>query len=273
MPVWPLLTLLFVRARNARQLATGGANGKHGIARREGACDYVSGLTGQLNMTIDSASRSPRQDGQPPADADTEQKILDAAHEVFLRRGTAGARMQDIAREAGVNQALLHYYFRSKDRLAEAVFRRAALRLLPPVIQVLGSELPLEEKVSRIVAHELEQLSRAPYLPGYVLSELTHYPDRADQLLAAMAGMRADGIAPAVREVLGRQIDERVRAGTMRPIAPADFVINLVSLCIFPFAARGMITTIFQWDAAEWARFIDRRKTELPAFFLGALRP
>ena len=65
----------------------------------------------------------------PTRDGDTEQRILYAAHVVFLHRGTAGARMQDIASQAGVNQALLHYYFRSKDRLSEAVFRRAAAQL------------------------------------------------------------------------------------------------------------------------------------------------
>ena len=75
-----------------------------------------------------------------PPDGNTEQRILDAAHAVFLRRGTAGARMQDIATEAGVNQALLHYYFRSKERLAEAVFRRAARQLLPAVIEVMASD-------------------------------------------------------------------------------------------------------------------------------------
>ena len=236
---------------------------------------YLVGLTGWLNVAVNDAGAA--NNPTPPAptapDAHTEQRILDAAHTVFLRRGTAGARMQDIARQAGVNQALLHYYFRSKDRLAEAVFRRAAQHLLPPVIRVLASDLPIEEKVARVVHHELDQLARAPYLPGYVLSELAHYPDRVEQLVAVMTGGRPDGIAPELLGALARQIDERVRAGTMRPIAPHDFVINLVSLCIFPFAARPLITTIFQWDVAEWGRFIERRRTELPRFFLEALRP
>src|SRR6266850_8217290 len=93
------------------------------------------------------ASR-PRGRPQPP-DGQTEQRILDAAHAVFVRAGTAGARTQEIAREAGVNPALLHYYFRTKARLAEAVFRRAASQLLPVVIGVLGSDAALEEKVAQ----------------------------------------------------------------------------------------------------------------------------
>src|ERR1044071_260752 len=104
--------------------------------------------------------------------ADTEAKILEAARSVFIRRGTAGARMQEIAAEAGVNQALLHYYFRSKDRLSQAAFERAASQLMPAVVQVLTSELDLPVKVARIVELELDHLARVPYLPGYILSEV-----------------------------------------------------------------------------------------------------
>src|SRR5438552_19155582 len=75
---------------------------------------------------------------------ETERRILDAAHAVFVRAGTAGARTLEIAKEAGVNPALLYYYFRTKERLAEAVFRRAAGQLLPAVIRILGSDATLE---------------------------------------------------------------------------------------------------------------------------------
>src|SRR6185295_7152995 len=90
---------------------------------------------------------------RPARDRDglTEQRILDAAHAVFLRRGTAGARMQEIAADAGVNQALLHYYFRTKDRLSQAAFERAAMQLMPAVIGVLSSDADLEDKVTRVV--------------------------------------------------------------------------------------------------------------------------
>src|SRR5947207_8878803 len=99
-------------------------------------------------------------------DGDTEQRILDAAHAVFVRRGTAGARMQEIAAEAGVNQALLHYYFRNKEQLARAAFERAGKGFMPAVIQVIASAGALEDKVRRIVRLEIEHLKRAPYLPG-----------------------------------------------------------------------------------------------------------
>jgi AcrR family transcriptional regulator len=206
-------------------------------------------------------------------DARTEGRILEAAHAVFLKRGTAGARMQEIAAAAGANQALLHYYFRSKDRLAEAVFRRAAAKLMPPVIDVLASDRDLDEKVAQVVALELDNLVESPFLPGYIISELHHHPDRASQLAAAMTGQAADAIAPKVFGALRAQIDERVRAGTMRPIAPEHFVVNLLSLCIFPFAARPMLMALFGVDRHGFERFVDIRRKELAAFFLQALRP
>lgn len=210
---------------------------------------------------------------QAAHDGDTEQRILEAARTVFVRRGTAGARMQEIAQEAGVNQALLHYYFRSKDRLAEAVFRQVAGRILPTVFEILGSDASIEEKVERMVHLYIESFARTPFLPGYILSELHHHPERATQLFAAAAGVEPTRLAPPILRKLGAQIDARVRDGTMRPIAPEQFAVNLISLCVFPFAARPLLRVVFGLDESAFARFLDQRRRELPGFFLNALRP
>jgi AcrR family transcriptional regulator len=204
---------------------------------------------------------------------DTERRILEAARAVFVRRGTAGARMQEIAQEAGVNQALLHYYFRSKDRLAEAVFTQIAGRLVPTVFEILGSDASIEEKVERFVHLYLDLLTRTPFLPGYIISELHHHPERIPQLFAAAAGMEPARFATPILRKLGSQINARVRDRTMRPIAPEQFAVNLLSLCIFPFAARPLLHAAFGLDEAAFARFIEQRKRELPVFFLNALRP
>ena len=204
---------------------------------------------------------------------DTEQQILAAARAVFLRRGTAGARMQEIADEAGVNPALLHYYFRSKERLAEAVFRGVAARLIPSVIAVLGSDDSIEVKVERFVHFYLDFLTEHPFVPAYIISELHQQPERVAQILTAAAAMRPDHIGSALLEKLGTQLDERATAGTLRRIAPEQFIINLLSLCIFPFAARPLLSMMLGVDVAAFARMIERRKVELPVFFLAALRP
>jgi TetR/AcrR family transcriptional regulator len=206
------------------------------------------------------------------ADSETERRILDAARAVFIRRGTAGARMQEIAAEARVNQALLHYYYRSKERLAAAVFQQAASRLFPAVLGVLGSDLSLDDKIDGLIATYIDNLMQNPFLPGYLLSELHHEPERVEQFLAATSGGGPAALGSTLA-VLGRQIKERVDAGTMRPITPQQFAVNLISLCIFPFAARPMLSIVMGMDDAAFTRFMEQRRWELPSFFRSALRP
>lgn len=216
----------------------------------------------------------PKRPGRPVArDGDTERRILDAAHAVFMRHGTAGARMQEIAREASVNSALLHYYFRSKERLADAVFQRAATQLLPNLVRILASDVDLQVKVAQVVELELTRLSETPYLPGYVISELTHHPQRIQQLFASVIGMAPADVGALVRDRLSAQIAERVRAGRMQPIDAEQFIVNLLALCIFPFAAKPMLHALLGLDEAGFTAFIDRRRAELAPFFLRALAP
>jgi len=210
---------------------------------------------------------------KPQRDTDTEARILDAAHVVFVRRGTAGARMQEIADEAGVNKALLHYYFRSKSRLAAAVFQRVARGLFLRVSQILGSDAAIDDKVRRVIQLYLEQLTKTPYAPAYVISELNQHPDRAAQFVEAVRQIRAQSLSTYVLDTLGKQLKRGVRAGAMRAISTPQFIANLASLCIFPFAARPMLCAILDLDDRGFARFIDERKTVLPEFFLNALRP
>jgi AcrR family transcriptional regulator len=227
----------------------------------------------RLTRTAKTAKPGRRGKTPPDRNGNTEQQILDGAHTVFLRHGTSGARMQDIAAEAGVNQALLHYYFRSKERLSEAVFRRAAAQLLPRVIEVMASAAALEDKIARVVEIELDYLLSAPYLPGYIISELHNHPERVRQLLSAVTGMTPEHVGPRVVTRLRRQLEEGVKEGRFRPIPPDQLIVNLFSLCIFPFAARPMLMAILGMDQPGFERFIAQRRGQLADFVLGALRP
>ena len=206
-------------------------------------------------------------------DRDTEDRILDAAHAVFLQRGTAGARTQEVADEAGVNKALLHYYFRSKDQLAQAVFRRALQSLLPEALEVLRSDAPIEAKVRGIVDVEVDILRRNPFLPGYVLGELTHHPERVQEIFESVVGMKLSQMGDEVRSTLRRQLESAAEAGRLRRIDPEDFLMNLISLAIFPFAAQPLLRLVLSVDEAGFDTLMEERKERLPEFFLNALRP
>ena len=206
-------------------------------------------------------------------DGETEQRILDAAKTVFVRRGTAGARMQEIAEEAGVNQALLHYYFRNKERLSEAVFRETAGKMFPAIIQIIGSELSINDKIDRVIDTYLTAMTHAPYLPGYIISELHHHPERITQLLGDIAGGNiSDAVRPSF-EKLEQQLAAEARAARMRRITAAQFFVNLISLCVFPFAARPMLRAALGFDDEGFAKFIEQRRKDLPIYIRGAIQP
>ncbi len=112
-----------------------------------------------------------------------------------------------------------------------------------------------------------------PFIPGYILAELHHHPERVAQLIGAVAGGPPAAVAAPMLAKLRAQIDAAVRAGAMAPIAAEQFLVNLLSLCIFPFAARPLLRVALGLDADGFARLIDARRTELPRFFLDALRP
>jgi AcrR family transcriptional regulator len=205
-------------------------------------------------------------------DGDTEQRILDAARRVFIRRGTVGARMQEIAAEAGVNQALLHYYFRSKERLAAVVFEETAARLLPAIAGLLGSDVSIEEKVEGFVHLYIDGVRRSPFIPGYLVSELHQQPERLTALIGA-AGPAAKMAADAVRQRLGAQLAEEAAAGTIRPMTAEQLFVNMVALCVMPFLARPLLDALLGMDAASFDRFLDERRAELPGFIIRGLRP
>lgn len=203
----------------------------------------------------------------------TEDRILDAAHTVFLQRGTAGARMQEVADEAGVNKALLHYYFRSKDHLAQAVFRRALGELLPQAMKVLRSDLALEEKVRGIVELEVDILRRNPFLPGYLLGELTHHPERVHEIFESVVGMKLSRLGEEVRSTVSGQLEAGAAEGRIRELPVEDFLMNLISMAIFPFAARPLLRLMLDMDDDGFDELMEQRRERLPEFFLNALRP
>lgn len=206
-------------------------------------------------------------------DSGTESRILDAARAVFIRSGTGGARMQEIAEEAGVNQALVHYYFRSKDQLAQAVFRDVAVRIVPSIVGVFASDDDIAIKVERFVHAYIDAVRNSPFIPGYILAELHFNPERMTMLASEITGANPASVMQSFLPRLRAQLDEQAEIGAMRSIAPEQFLVNLIALCVFPFAARPVLRIVLGQDDAAFNRFLDERRAELPDFILNALRP
>ena len=213
-----------------------------------------------------STGRSRGTGGTPADEPETRDRILDAADAVFTRKGTAGSRTQEIAREAGVNKALVHYYFGTKAALADAVFDRALGQIAPRMFGILADPaISLEDKIPAIVNAQIDFHSTRPYFAGYLLSELHADPGRITRLMGSR------GQIPL--EPLRRQLRAAAKAGKIRPIRAEQFVANMMGLLIFPFAIRPALCMLLGLDEAGWRSFLSERRRFLPDFFMGGLRP
>ena len=199
-------------------------------------------------------------------DLETRERILQAAHTVFTRKGTAGSRTQEIADEAGVNKALVHYYFGTKAALGDAIFERALATITPIMFGILADpDRTLAQKVADIVREQIEFHGDRPYFAGYLVSELYAEPERIARLVHRRG--------PLPLDVLRRQLREGIRAGTIRPMSAEQFVANMMGLLIFPFATRPALSQLLGLDAAGWRAFVEERKRFLPGFVMAGLRP
>lgn len=200
-------------------------------------------------------------------DSSTEERILEAARTVFVRHGTHAASLKEIAQEADVNQALLHYYFRDKKTLADTVFEEVASEFIPRIQEVFTADQPLEEKVQTIVEKYIGLIRKNPYLPAYVVGELNQNPEEMKERIRSM------GLAPFEDlDKLDEQLQKKAEDGPFRPISAEQFIVNLLSLCIFPFIGRPLIETMFDMDDEQFEHFIEARKEGVPEFVLAALQ-
>jgi len=192
----------------------------------------------------------------------SEEKILKAAKTVFHKKGFDGARMQEIADEAGMNKALLHYYYRSKENLFDAVFKDAFNELFRRVFSIIGSSVPLEEKIRALFNDYIGFMQKNPYIPSFIINEIQHNPERVAALI------KNSPIPPA--EILAKVKTSLMDEG-LNDIDHRQLVINIISLSIFPIIARPLLKSILNLTEEEFDEFIEARKKELPEFVLKSI--
>ena len=197
-------------------------------------------------------------------ETDTEQLILNAAKNIFFRKGYDGARMQEIADEAGMNKALLHYYFRSKDKLFEAIFKNAFQQFIPVMVENILSGISLEKKIEVFVENYLNVLIKTPQLPNFVLTEINRDPERIVGMFSKM------GLKPTL---ILQEIQKGMEEGMLRQMDPRHLLINMLALCAFPFAAKPLMQIIlFDNDPIKYNAFLEERKKEVSRFIIQSIK-
>ncbi|MFO7864720.1 MAG: helix-turn-helix domain-containing protein [Salinivirgaceae bacterium] len=191
----------------------------------------------------------------------TEQKILDAARKLFMRKGMHGAKMQEIADEAGINKALLHYYFRSKDKLFDRIFQEVFGQLFPKLQILSNTEMAIEDRVQVFVNEYMSVMQQNPFLPLFILHEIQRDPDSLHERFTS-TGLQPDFLLQTMSASLQMTVDDAKM-----------FIVNLLALCIFPFAAKPLLSRIlFKGDESAYDIFLEQRKTAVPELINKALR-
>lgn len=179
----------------------------------------------------------------------TEEKIFEAARKIFILKGMEGARMQEIADEAGINKALLHYYYRSKENLFKAIFKDIFSRFLLKTRESFLSDIPDKEKIIGLIDNYIDLIYSNPYVPQFIINEINRDPKVLKDL------MFETGIEP--QEILNLFLIQSKKID----IDPKHIIASIFGMVIFPVVAKPLLQMIyFNNDQEAYNHFLDERK-------------
>lgn len=199
----------------------------------------------------------------------TEERILEAAVQEFMTKGYAGARTTAIAEAAGVTHAMLHYYFRTKDKLLDRIIESKIGTLRDIMLASLGDPtIPLFDKIKSTIENHQDFIAANPELPRFMINEVLSRPDRMPKVIEQLKHH-----TPLVVQSLQRQIDEYADRGLCRRVDAGMLMLDIVSLNIFPFSATPMVNALLGGMMENPQAFVEARKKENVETIMKKLQP
>ena len=196
---------------------------------------------------------------------DTEQKILVAARKVFIQKGYAGARMREIADEAGINKGLLHYYFKTKDGLFESIFDELLMTFAPQLNIIFESDLPLFEKIEQFIHQYMTVLINNPDLPPFIVHEMQQNEERVVNAI-----LKSKHKPNPMKFIIQIQMEMATRK--IREVNPVHLMMNMDSRCAFPFVAKPMFKGILHINDVDYLQIMEIRKKEIVDFIINSVK-
>ncbi len=196
--------------------------------------------------------------------SNTRDQILQAARQVFLEKGYANSRMQEIADTAQINKGLLHYYFTTKDNLFRAVFQDTLHEFIPTLRDILDSRQGIRAKVAQLISSYMNLMLENPHLPSFIVNELNHNQEAFLDMISHWEG-RPD-LPLFFLEIL--QASER---GEIASVNPAQLLLNIISLCVFPFLSRPIFIRMAGLGEQEFVELMREREQEVQQLILKQL--
>lgn len=194
---------------------------------------------------------------------ETEEKIFEAARIIFQEKGFEGARMQEIADNAGINKSMLHYYYRSKDNLFFEVFKAGIKKIVPQLLTILNKEIDLKSKINEIVEFYYFTFDEHPQLPSFVIYEMNQNTERFKDFVSSHGFELPQSYID--------QVHLAIQEKRIKDIAPHQLLMNIISLCLMPIVAKNMVQMLFKLDDANYLQFLEERRTINPDFILAGI--
>jgi AcrR family transcriptional regulator len=194
----------------------------------------------------------------------TEEKIFESATEIFIEKGMDGARMKDIADHAGINKALLHYYYRTKDHLFNAVFEKMAGLMFKKFAPVFDENLSFEDKIKFFFREHITFLQQNPRLPAFILYELSRHPERIKKLIQNLD-------VEKLWETLEKQHEKDLKKYNITKENIPQFMTSVAAMSVFPFLAKPIISGVMEKIGYNFDRYLEQRKNYAPDFILKAI--
>ncbi len=198
-------------------------------------------------------------------DTSTEEKIKAAARTVFYKKGFAATRTRDIAEEAGMNLALLNYYFRSKARLFELIMTETLSGFVQKIISVLNNEkTSLEKKIEQIASEYIDLIIEEPEIPTFIVSEIRNHPEAMLKRIPVKQAF--------LHSFFIQQYQKAVSEGKITEPNPVHFILNLLGLVVFPFIAKPMVMAGMGLTKSQFTQLMQERKKSIPLWTKAMLK-
>jgi len=196
--------------------------------------------------------------------ATAEERILAAATEAFAAQGYFGARTQTIADAAGVNKAMLHYYFRSKENLYGHVIKAAFMRILTQVGEAWLHKGPLETRLRGVVDSYMDNYEKNPGFLKIILREVVDGGERFRKIFREMKDIETLSSDFTPVDLVHRVADEL----GLSPSEAVHLIVNLIGMCVISFTSPPLLESLLNFDVSDFQSFLKERRVAIKAMIL-----
>lgn len=196
---------------------------------------------------------------------ETEEKIREAARKVFLEQGYEGAKIRQIADEAGVNLAMVNYYFRSKEQLFKRIYLETLQEFIGRMLVLLNEQTPLEVKIWKLVDRYTDFIIDNPMIPSFILVE------HRQESVRLFSDLNVRNIIE--NSYFRRQLADEAGRGAIRAVEPLQLIASIMGNIIFPIMAQPVLTYVGSMDDTAFRQFLEERKQIIPEMIMAYLRP